>query len=158
MPAGISAYIALANVTLGSNASSVTFSSINQGYRDLVIVSNQLCTVDATDGNLQFNGDTGNVSRIFMFGNGSSTQSTYATDRQSFVPRTVVGVLEINIFDYSTTDKHKTTLIKSNQGQSITYTQASRWANTSAITSILLSPSSGSWAAGATFALYGVSA
>jgi hypothetical protein len=158
MPVGVSAYVPLANVTLVSSAASITFSGITQIHRDLIIISNQLCTVDAVDGNLQFNGDTGNVSRVFMFGNGSSTQSTYITDRQSFVPKVSAGVLEINIFDYSATDKHKTTLIKSNQAQHITYTQASRWASTAAITSILISPASGSWAAGATFALYGVSA
>jgi hypothetical protein len=40
MPAGVSAYTALANVTLGSSAANVTFSSISGSYRDLVLIVN----------------------------------------------------------------------------------------------------------------------
>jgi hypothetical protein len=38
MPAGVPAMVALANVTLGSTASSITFSSISGSYRDLFCV------------------------------------------------------------------------------------------------------------------------
>ena len=150
-------YTPLANLTLGTSASSVTFSNIPATYRDLVIVSNLLNTVDTTDGTIRFNGDSANVSRVFMYGIGSgSGVSGSNTSAQSFVPRIAVGSLVVQIMDYSATDKHKTTLLTSNQAGYITYTQASRWASTAAINSVRLAPADGSFAAGFTAALYGI--
>jgi hypothetical protein len=158
MPVGVSAYVALANITLSSSASSVTFSSIPSTYRDLVIISNLLNTVNTVDGFFAFNGDTNgsNYSRVYMYSDGISNISGSAGG-QSIVPRTAPGVLQINIMDYSATDKQKTSLVHSHQAANITYTQASRWLNTAAITSIRISPADGSFASGATFALYGIS-
>jgi hypothetical protein len=62
--------------------------------------------------------------------------------------------------DYSTTDKHKSVLVRENTAGSSTtlvVAKAGRWANTSAITSIYLFVSGGySFATGTTVALYGV--
>jgi hypothetical protein len=156
----------MANITLGSSAASVTFSSISQAYRDLVLVISAKGT-----GNmnlvLQLNGDTGtNYSYVFMYGNGSTASSgndnteTYGR----FVTTSTVTTAEftpyiLNFMDYSSTDKHKTFLSRSNNAGLSVEAFATRWANTSAITSIkLMSSGANSYAAGSSFALYGVAA
>jgi hypothetical protein len=51
-------YEALAEITLGTAASSVTFSSISQNYKDLVLVANAIGTANAFIG-IRVNGLTG---------------------------------------------------------------------------------------------------
>jgi hypothetical protein len=152
-------YTALATRTLTGSAATVTFSSIPATYRDLIIVSNLLNTTDATDGTIYFNGDTtaGNYTRVFMYNlAGQPTPLSSTGNNQSIIPRIAVGSLVVHIMDYSATDKHKTTLLTSNQAAFISYTQASRWANTAAVNTIRFAPNSGSFATGCTFSLYGV--
>jgi hypothetical protein len=167
MPAGVSAYVALANVTLGSSAATVTMSSINQGYRDLVLVINAAPTAQ-TQFRLQFNSDTGsNYSSANMMGSGSSASvgsgnadgltMPYA---QSLVANNLF-MSVINVLDYTATDKHKIILVRNNKmdtvnGFGTTDATAYRWSNTAAITSLLIKTGSGSIAAGSTFALYGI--
>jgi hypothetical protein len=163
MPAGVSAYTALANVTLGSTASSVTFSSISQAYRDLVLV-----ITASSVGNtlaLQLNNDTGsNYSWVTMGGNGSTATSTsqsgnsYATLNRQAIMDGVTASFVINIMDYSATDKHKTILNRADKAASGTDASANRWASTSAATSVTVIAPSWSLSSGSTFALYGVSA
>jgi hypothetical protein len=159
MPAGVSAYTALANVTLGSTASTVTFSSIGQGFRDLVLVAMIYTTGGGASVSFTFNSDTtsANYPRVFMFGTGSTTGSGSISDRNAGAGETTGVQHTLNIMDYSATDKHKTTLIRYDNAAGITLAQALRWANTSAITSLQLGTSS-TFAAGTSLALYGVSA
>jgi hypothetical protein len=163
MPAGVSAYKALANVTLGSSASSVTFSSINQGFRDLVLVAQ----VKVTSGDFplwRLNGDTGsNYNYVEMTGSGSAASSSSGNNTAGITPGGNADTTNntnyiFNFMDYSVTDKHKTVLLRVNNAATGTGASAQRWANTAAITTILVYPSSTTWAAGTTFALYGVSA
>jgi len=169
MPAGVSAYTALANVTLGSSAATVTFSSINSGYRDLVLVADMGATSsDAL--NCRVNGDTGsNYNYIFAKGNGSAASSSSGTSQTAIglagfangVTNTTRTMLQISFQDYSVTDKHKSLLIRVNNAATSdigTIMNAGRWASTSAITSFVIYPGSGSFTTGTSFALYGVSA
>jgi hypothetical protein len=167
MPAGVSAYTALANLTLSSAQISVSFTSIAAGYRDLVLVISARETATSGSNNcyLRFNGDSGsNYSMVRMTGDGSSPQSdtvssvTFAgwafienSSTNNFTP------IIYNIMDYSATDKHKTVLGRGAGASNFVTATASRWANTSAITAVEVRPSSTSFAAGSTFALYGVS-
>jgi hypothetical protein len=173
MPAGVSAYTALANVTLGSSAASVTFSSINQSYRDLVLVINGYASGnnggDAV--NVRFNGDSGNnYNQVRMGGDGSSTFSNSAANQNvseigrffgSISSNTSPVSIIANIMDYSATDKHKTAISRSNAAMTNGLVDATciRYASTSAITSFVLTVALGSnFVAGSSFALYGVSA
>ena len=160
MPAGVSAYTALANVTLGSSATSVTFSSINQGFKDLVLVM----TATSPEPYIQFNNDTGsNYNFLWMLGeaaaySGSSTSQTSAALARVAWGGNVVA----SIMDYSASDKHKTFLSRAN-GAGVANNSveaiAARWANTAAITTVkVLGFGGGSFPSGSTFALYGVSA
>ena len=163
-------YTPLATITLGSSASSVTFSSIPATYRDLVLVATARSTRADTIDYLapRLNGDSGaNYNAAFMFGDpnnvanaGSNSNQTYQTD--VVIPGNTAGsgIFAVGIFqfmDYSATDKHKTTLSRGNQ---IGYPEAriARWANTAAITSIVLAVpyNSAQLAAGSTFNLYGI--
>lgn len=155
-------YTALANITLSSSASSVTFSSIPGTYRDLVLVITAQRTGSPINMGLRFNGDTGsNYTGVYMTGTGSGTppsgtlSSTNAQiDVYPYAPSTGFNNYIIHIMDYSATDKHKTFLRRTNEASLATEAAAHRWASTAAITSINLAMSSMN--TGSTFALYGI--
>jgi hypothetical protein len=156
-------YTALANVTLGSSAASVTFSSIPATYRDLIIVAQVLQnTTGARQGVLKPNSDVGNASLVYMDGSGSAaTSGTAALLTTYFMasgPAANTPVTAITqIMDYSATDKHKTILNRSGSSFDPVSAYASRWASTAAITSFIYdSYQGGNFSAGSTFSLYGV--
>lgn len=156
-------YDLLDSTTLASSASSVTFSSISQDYRDLILVVNAEGSTSSTSILCTLNGDSGaNYSHVNMLGSGSSaTSSSASAASQIIFGRVQSGVISSQIgqfMDYSATDKHKTVLQRVNKSDQFVYAQASRWANTDAITSVSLAPSSGDFASGSTFYLFGISA
>jgi predicted Abi (CAAX) family protease len=155
-------YTPLANVTLGSAASSVTFGSIPATYGDLI------CVVVATGstslaGRLRLNGDTGtNYHFQRMSGSGSTTTGAnggFASVVLSDIARaTTTGALQINIniMDYSATNKEAIIIGRAGNAENGTEAFANGWDNTAAVTSVQIFTSTGNWAAGSTFALYGV--
>lgn len=151
--------VAIASITLQQTAPTVTFSGIPEIYRDLVIVTNNLGTANATGGILRFNGDTAsNYSRVFMFGTGSgagASGSGTGTYADIFFPRTTRGVSIFQIFDYAQTNKHKTVLNRTDVSDYVAWAAAARWASTAAVNAVSLAPDSGQWAVGATISLYG---
>jgi hypothetical protein len=159
-------YTPLATVTLGSSASSVTFSSIPATYRDLVLVYNFLGSTSAFTNFIVNSDSTANKSRVRMIGgpgtspftDSSSTDGDFYTGVLNTTQRTS-GIVEL--MDYSATDKHKTFLLRWGEFQSgnqVVNAYAYRWPSTSAITSINCRTSSGNFAIGATFNLYGIEA
>ena len=159
-------YTPLANLTLSASAASVTFSSINQGFRDLVLVADIGAT--STDVlNCRINGDTGsNYNYVVAYGTGSATGSySYASQTvlglsgyENGVLNTSRTMLQVSFQDYSATDKHKSALIRLTVPADRTWMNAGRWASTSAITSFVIYPGSGSFTSGTSFALYGIAA
>lgn len=156
-------YTPLANLTLSSSAASVTFSSISQVYRDVVMVFAGSSASQA-DFYIRFNGDTGaNYTRIFMQGDGTNTESfgnvndtPLRISRARVWPGELTNVV-MNLMDYSATDRHKTALIRANNSARATEAFGGRWASTAALTSITLLLESGvQFAAGSTFSLYGI--
>jgi hypothetical protein len=155
---------ALANTTLASTASSVTFSSIAGTYRDLILVVNGT-TAGASSVTLRFNSDTGaNYSSVIMEGNGTNAGSgnnasqtalfnTYAYNSTN----TTGSVHVFNIMDYTATDKHKVVLSRTNNTSLVTAAAAGRWANTAAITTVEVRSLSSSFAVGTNLSLFGVS-
>jgi hypothetical protein len=158
-------YIALATTTLGSSATSVTFSSIpttvnGVALRDLIFVFNGTFTATANSF-WQANGDTAaNYSYVQMWGTGSGGGNTNsdaaATGGLAGANYTGRGVNIVQFMDYSATDKHKTALTRNNDGSDVVGAVASRWANTSAITSVRIFLSGASFTSGSTFSLYGI--
>lgn len=156
-------YVALANITLGSSASSVTFSSIPATFRDLVVVYSGNITASSTLGAYRFNSDTGsNYTGVYTANASSGTRATTSSDFY-FQGTTGISTAIIQVMDYSATDKHKTSLVRSGNLAEWVQMYANRWANTAAITSMTLLPidatsfaPTSTWAAGTTFALYGI--
>ena len=159
-------YTAIATTTLASSASSVTFSSIDQSYGDLVLVLEFEHDTTNTTATVQFNNDTGNnYTYVYMFGDGSDGSGN-SSGSFFFLPQfnsksnePVLAVLQI--MDYSATDKHKTILNREGSTRDFnnnrqTSAFAGRYASTSGITSIQIDMRSGNLNSGSTFSLYGI--
>jgi len=154
-------HVLISSQTLGSTATSVTFSSISGAYRDLRLVITGTTTTSTVDAIiLQFNGDTGsNYSVVYATGDGTS--ATSATQATTYLSSGVIGtsqsVSTIDIMDYAQADKHKTTLVRGNTPAWGTRMIAGRWASTAAITSIVVKTEAAlTFSAGDSFYLYGV--
>jgi hypothetical protein len=156
-------YIPLATVTLTSTDSFIVFSSIPDSFRDLIIVSRARNSV-AANYLMQMNSDTGsNYSTQRLQGNGSAASAATTSSQTSLrlngfddVITTFSNLVIIQIMDYSATDKHKTVLARNNTASLGVTAVAGRYASTSAITSVTLFPSSGSFQIDSTFSLYGI--
>lgn len=157
-------YTQIASTTLGSSASSVTFSSIAGTYTDLVL----MVAGTASGGDdilMQFNSDTANnYSYTILYGNGTAAGSTRGSSGTSiFVDYygsmgTGQNNRIININNYSNTTTNKTSLIRANNAASGTDAIVGLWRSTSAINAIQLFMPSATFSTGTTFNLYGISA
>jgi hypothetical protein len=154
-------YVALATVTLGSAASTVTFSSIPATYKDLILIVSSFTGSTNNVSVVRVNGDSGtNYSRVQMIGDGSITPSFAGGGENAFYgsyfgSSTAPSSNVYQFMDYSATDKHKTVLMRTDI-DTRTMASANRWANTNAINTISLAPNSGNFNSGSTFSLYGV--
>jgi hypothetical protein len=157
-------YEPIATTTLGSNQTSVDFSSISSSYTDLVLIIEGTGTADL-DLCLRFNSDTGsNYSMTNLRGDGSNVYSTRDTSRD----RMAVGIItstrtmaRINIQNYSNATTYKTALARTDSTNS-TYGLMERvglWRSTSAITTVtVLTNSTSGLGSGMVLSLYGVKA
>jgi hypothetical protein len=166
MAAG-STYTPIATTTLGSNQTSYTFSSIPSTYTDLVLVVVGKMVSGAYDTALRFNGDTGtNYSRTVLTGDGSVAASGRSTstnvmyiDANGVKDTTFNSNDIIHIMNYANTTTYKTAISRSNNAATGVDASVGLWRNTAAITSVeVLAFSSGTWATGSTFTLYGIAA
>jgi hypothetical protein len=165
-------YVLLEKVTVGAaGASSVTFNSIPQtGYTDLVIkVSARTNFASATWLLLAPNGLTTNLTtrRLEGYGASGTASGSTSTGFLSYLPGSnytanTFAMMDIYIPNY-TSANYKTVNV---DGVSDNFTAAEwylnynslLWSNTSAITSITLTPNGGSLVQYSTFYLYGVAA
>jgi hypothetical protein len=155
-------YTPLANLTLSSSASTVTFSNIPATYRDLVLVIDDARSATSQQFNVRLNGDTGtNYSWVtgFVIGSdiiGSAQGAPLAQFRLGNINTTSSSHIT-NIMDYSATDKHKTSLTRStNVGGNQVWMLANRYASTSAITSVSIYTGGDPMLSGMTASLYGI--
>jgi hypothetical protein len=168
-----SSYESIATTTLGSSASSITFSSIPQTYKHLQIrgIARGTSTPNAVV--MQFNGDTGsNYNSHILYGDGSSAlaqaQGVYpyiytGSMTPSTAAASIFGSNVIDILDYTSTSKNKTSRALTgydvNGATGYVVLWSGLWfATPAAITSVTLLPNAsiGSLAAGTSFALYGI--
>lgn len=153
----------IATQTLTANAASITFSSIPQGYTDIILVTSG-ASQPAGGGAaaIRFNSDTAtNYSYLYMFGSGTSV-STGKFANQTVIPtnrhNTTEGGGKAHIQNYSNTTTYKT-VVTSGAGNNIAILYTGTWRSTAAITSITIIPESGpGWAVGFTATLYGIKA
>jgi len=159
-------YKPIATTTLGSAQANVTFNSFS-GYTDLILVAQ----TGASSGDYQllirFNSDTGtnyNWSQLWGPSGGTNMSSENATnqtylDLQSS-PNVIGHGVIAHIMNYSNTTTYKPVISRAfDANNNRTYTSAMLWRSTSAITSMLIYPSSVSTlATGSVFTLYGIAA
>ena len=166
MAAG-STYTPIATQTLGSTASSVTFSSIPGTYTDLIFVINAMSSSTAYV-NLQVNSDTGsNYSRTGLAGTGASVysyrdsnQTQWGYAGQSTLSTTPSNVTIVHLMNYSNTTTYKTFLARVGNAVDGVETTVGLWRSTAAINSVKfnLNNVSYTFASGSTFTLYGIKA
>lgn len=163
-------YDLLASNVLSSTASTVTFDNLNtlaSGYRDLIFQINLATTSSGQSYvTMRFNSDTGsNYHWVGATGNGTTTvsSSTGGSPFPYIAVSNYVGsatnskaILNVNLMDFATTNKHKSVLVRANNASQGTTMEASRWASTSAITRIDINSLSASFPAGSSFYLYGI--
>ena len=160
-------YTPIESKTLGSSASSVTFTSIPSTYTDLVLIVNGGTSSGSNALYMRFNNDSTSIySTTYMYGNGSSTAPGRLTTRDAAAigyyvePGTGNEFNSIvHIQNYANTNVYKTVLDRANSTAG-TYPGAeasvSLWRSTAAINRIDVLISSNTINAGTTFTLYGI--
>jgi hypothetical protein len=156
-------YEKIATTTLGSAASTITFSSISSAYTDLrLVLTGSFTTADRTT--ITFNSDTAtNYSFTRLWGDGSGAnsgrQTSYGNIYVGATSRTVMTLATVDIFSYAGST-FKTALItqaSDNNGSGDVWNAVGLWRSTSAISSIQLgSLGSNTYATGTTATLYGI--
>jgi len=149
-----------------SGASSVTFSSIPQTYTDLVLIYSGKGSAtgnglygDVGNGSI----DTGsNYSYTHLQGNGSVTNSNRATNNTLFTLTNYVDSgyddnIIVNYQNYSNTSTYKTILLRANSANTGVAATVALWRSTAAINVVYVYLSGGTFTAGSTFTLYGIS-
>jgi hypothetical protein len=162
-------YILLERTELNASAASVTFANIPQtGYTDLKLVWSTRTTAASTSGNdiISINGSSSSFTGRRLYGSGSSAASDTTTTWAGFNSAnngtaSTFGNTEVYFPNY-TASSNKSFSIDTVQEQNGTTAysglSAGLWSNTAAITSITLTPDSGSYAQYSTFSLYGIAA
>jgi hypothetical protein len=162
-------YTLISSVTVGAGgASSIDFTSIPATYTDLCLVTTlrSSSAANVVDGNLTFNSSSSNFSWKELFGTGSSalsggntvnnalgqiaaanlTSSTFSSG-QLYIPNYAGSTNKSFSFDFVT---------ENNATLGYAGLIAGLWSNTSAITSIGITPSAGTWVQYSTAYLYGI--
>jgi hypothetical protein len=162
-----STYEPIATTTLGTAATSMSFTSIPATYTDLRVVwTGSFANAGGSRLSLRFNSDSGtNYSYTRLSGNGTAAASARNTSQTdiimgvSDIPQNAIHLNEIDVFSYAGST-FKTCLIgqsSDNNGSGWVFRQVGLWRSTSAITSITLLDYQGTNInAGTTATLYGI--
>lgn len=158
-------YEPIATTTLGSATPSITFSSIPNTYTDL-----RLVYVGGTAGvwiNITFNGSSATNYSWTQMQAGSSSVTTTSSQNSAFIQlrsdssTSIFSLRTIDLFSYAGSTNKTILATDSNDvnasGGGLRHT-VGLWRNTSAITSITLTASSGNISTGTTATLYGIKA
>jgi hypothetical protein len=163
-------YVALDTKTLGTAVPTVTFTSIPQGYTDLVLVASPAITSGNDNMRIRVgNGsvDSGsNYSWTALTGNGTralsdraSNQTSILSDYDAYMQTTLGNSTKVIHFqNYSNTTTFKTILSRSSNAPVGTDTLVNTWRSTSAINTITLFLNGGiqNFSVGSTFTIYGI--
>jgi hypothetical protein len=155
-------YEPIASVTASGAATTATFSAISGTYTDLRLVAVGSSSSASTTVRMRVNSDTGtNYSWTDLYGDGSVAASVRSSNDTSLYLASVGTGQTTNIADfmsYANTNVNKTVLVSNSRSDSVVQLFAELWGSTSAITSIEVYISSGSFTDGFTLSLYGIKA
>lgn len=164
-----STYTPIATTTLGSDTTTISFSSIPATYTDLILVCDQIQSNVAgssiNDGRFRFNDDSAtNYSQTRISGDGSAASSARLSNEDilyiGIIPQasnTVKALNILQIMNYANTTTFKTVLCRGNGGGFVR-ANVGLWRSTAAINKITAIYPSQLYKAGATFTLYGIKA
>ena len=179
-PASPSSFNSIATVTAAGGETSLTFSSIPSTYKSLQVrwIARDTNTATALrDGGLTwtFNNDsTSNYAGHFLYGNGSTATAGAETTHAGYQftgggcvtsygsNTTIYGAGIMDIVDYTSTSKNKTIKTMDGSDANAASTNFKIWLEsilyiaTTTISSIQIQPPYTAFAAGSTFALYGI--
>ena len=164
------AYESIASATGTGSSNTITFSGIPSTYTSLQI-RGTCRTTGATQATIRFNGDTGsNYTSHQLYGDGTTAAASGFAGSTSIsnggvlayetsAAANLVGVFVLDIHDYTSTTRNKTTRIFTGRDENtagFVRLGSGLWMNTAAITSVSLIISSGNFTTQTQFALYGI--
>lgn len=163
----------ITSVTVGAGgAASVTLpgtGTIPQTYTDLKVVFSTRCSGSGDFRMYVYpNGSTTNLASQNLYGTGTGVSGVaYSGGEIGFgvTPNNTTGSTfgsgEIYFTDYTSTTRYKSFSLdgasENNGSNAYSSISAGYWSNNSAITTLVLQPTSGNWMEGSTFYLYGIS-
>ena len=162
------AYDSIATITPYTTTTTVVFSSIPSTYTHLQVRWACFNSASRTDLKLQFNGDSSSVYAFHqLYGNGVDTpgSSALSTQTRGFTgvggDTSVPGVGILDVLDYTSTTKNKTARALAGadmNGSGFLSMRSNLYfpGTIGAITSITISPDSGTFGSNSHFALYGI--
>jgi hypothetical protein len=158
-------YVALDKKTISTAVSTIEFTSIPQGYTDLIIIAKPK-TTETSYLNMRLNSDTGsNYSRTTLSGSGStvsserrSNQTQGFTDYNESISTNFNYINILHFMNYANTTTYKTILCRAGTADGGSGSTVVLWRSTSAITTIQLRSNAGNFDVGSTFSLYGIAA
>jgi hypothetical protein len=168
--AGGGAYESIASATGTGSSGTITFSSIPSTYTSLQI-RGTCRTTGATQATIRFNGDTGaNYASHQLYGDGTSAAAGGISGVTSIsnggilayetsAAANLVGVFVLDVHDYASTTRNKTTRIFSGRDENTAgflRLGSGLWTSTAAVTSVTILISSGNFTNQTTFSLYGI--
>jgi hypothetical protein len=160
-------YTLISKNVLSSNSTSISFTSIPNTYTDLLVKVSARSDISEIYGNalLRFNGSSSNYSIKALQGSGSGA-SSYSTTQIEFMQvgnsatSNTFGSAEIYIPNYAGSNYKSVSLDSVGENNATTaYARltAGLWSDTSAITSINITPlDTTNWLSGSSFYLYGI--
>ena len=156
-------YEPIATTTLGSAAASYTFSSIPSTYTDLVLIASIKYALSGEFSKLTFNGDTAsNYSSTYIIGNGSAASSGRSSSAAyigvSYDANTETFTDIFNVQNYANSTTFKTVLNRHSVAGTRAEALVGLWRKTPEAINSLTMTSSGNYAIGTTFTLYGIKA
>ena len=160
-------YEAIATVTVtGATAANIQFTSIPATYTDLLLkVSARTNQVSVTSEiNVTLNGSSSNITYRGLYGNGSSAGSQTLTRHPilgtgSSATANTFGNSEVYIPNYAGSNNKSSSadaVAESNTTTVFSYLNAALWSDSAAITSVTLTPDSGSFVQYSSATLYGI--
>ena len=157
-------YEPIATTTLGSAASTITFSSIPATYTDLRLVVNVI-SAGNDDMRIRVNSSATGYSNTSLYGTGATVTSSRSTSATEWYPTSgfdAVNNYRLYIMDYFSYagSTNKTMLLESNgdkNGSGIVARQVCLWSNTAAINRVdLVTAGGNNFNTGTTATLYGI--
>ena len=159
-------YEAIATITVGSGgAATIQFSTIAANWTDLLVKLSARHDANNTAVKISFNGVTTNLSFRYLYGSGSAAASytdasnVYTYGNSSTYTASTFGNAEFYIPNYAGSNNKSISsdaVTENNATAADMLLGAGLWSNTSAITSITLTPSSGNFVQYSTATLYGI--